>query len=174
MTTITQADSLEIHCGYLPGAIGRIAEMHALYYSRAVGFGQYFESKVASGLAEFTGRLERPCNGLWLALQDGKIAGSIAIDGEDSGENIAHLRWFILSDQIRGSGFGRKLLSDAIRFCDQQQFTETHLWTFSGLDAARKLYEAEGFSLAQQYTASQWGKEMIEQRFVRPRTPEQA
>ncbi len=167
MTNPATDSPLEIHRGYLPGAIGRITEMHALYYSRAVGFGQYFESKVAGGLAEFASRLDRPCNGLWLALHEGRIAGSIAIDGEDLGGNIAHLRWFIIDDRIRGSGLGRKLLSTAIRFCDTQQFSETQLWTFSGLDAARKLYEAQGFQLEQQYAASQWGQEMSEQKFVR-------
>ncbi|MES2071132.1 MAG: GNAT family N-acetyltransferase [Pseudomonadota bacterium] len=168
MTLATSVDALEIHRGYLPGAIGRISEMHALYYARTVGFGQYFESKVAGGLAEFAGRLEQPRNGLWLALRGGKMVGSIAIDGQDLGADVAHLRWFIVEDQVRGSGLGQRLLSAAMRFCDEQEFAATRLWTFSGLDAARRLYETEGFQLAQQYSDSQWGKEMVEQEFVRP------
>lgn len=35
-----------LHRGYLPGCIGRIAELHALYYARAAGFGVGFEAKV--------------------------------------------------------------------------------------------------------------------------------
>ncbi|GGC69721.1 GNAT family N-acetyltransferase [Undibacterium terreum] len=171
MTDPVHPGSAQIHRGYLPGAIGRITEMHARYYARTVGFGQYFESKVAAGLAEFTGRLEHPRNGLWLAVQNDTIVGSIAIDGEDLGGNVAHLRWFILDDSLRGGGFGKQLLSAAIDFCDQQQFAETQLWTFSGLDVARKLYETAGFQLVQQQAASQWGKEMIEQQFTRPSAP---
>ncbi len=168
MTAAANA-SITIHSGYLPGAIGSITEMHAKYYAHTAGFGQYFESKVAAGLAEFAARLDRPCNGLWLALHEGEIAGSIAIDGEDLGNGQAHLRWFITSNRIRGSGMGRKLLSAALHFCDTQEFAETRLWTFSGLDAARTLYEQENFRLVRQYTDSQWGKKMTEQEFIRPR-----
>ena len=94
--------------------------------------------------------------------------GSIAIDGEDLGDGIAHLRWFIVSDALRGTGRGRVLLQDALNFCDERGFEETHLWTFEGLDAARRLYEENGFVLAEEYWGDQWGKKMREQRFIRP------
>ena len=54
----------KISSGYMPGLVGRVAEMHAAFYSQHVGFGQFFESKVASGIAEFAGRLDQPCNGI--------------------------------------------------------------------------------------------------------------
>ena len=38
--------------GYVPGAIGRITELHATYYHEHWGFGRYFESKVATELSE--------------------------------------------------------------------------------------------------------------------------
>ncbi|HGM5552906.1 TPA: GNAT family N-acetyltransferase [Pseudomonas putida] len=47
---------------------------------------------------------------------------AIAINGQDLGNNPAHLRWFILDDGCRGSGVGRQLLSAAVEFCDQQGF----------------------------------------------------
>ncbi len=52
------------------------------------------------------------------------------------------MRWFILDDSCRGSGIGRRLLSEAMAFCDSRQFSAVQLWTFKGLDAARKLYES--------------------------------
>lgn len=155
--------------GYRPGAIGRIAEMHAVYYAREYGFGSYFEAKVAAGIAEFSARLDKPCNDLWLALVDGRITGSIAIDGEDMAPGLAHLRWFIMDDGLRGTGTGRRLLAAALAFCDERAFAATHLWTFRGLDAARALYEATGFTLAEEFAGTQWGTEVREQRFVRPR-----
>jgi DNA-binding MarR family transcriptional regulator/GNAT superfamily N-acetyltransferase len=160
--------AIEVVAGYQqPGAIAQIVLMHAQYYSRTVGFGSQFESKVAAGLAEFVPRLSNSSNGLWLARQDGQIVGSIAIDGEDLGEQRAHLRWFIVSDAARGSGAGRQLLETALAFCDAQGLGATHLWTFQGLDAARRLYETHGFQLTEQWQGTQWGKEMVEQRFVR-------
>lgn len=160
---------IRIDPGYRPGIVARITEMHALYYARTVGFGQRFESVVAAGLASFCDRLDRPQNAIWSALRGEEIVGCIAIDGEDLGRNIAHLRWFIVDDGIRGEGVGRRLLSEALAFVDAQGFTETHLWTLSGLSAARHLYETHGFTLAEEYLGTQWGREALEQRFVRLR-----
>ena len=154
--------------GYQPGAIGRIAQMHGEYYARNHDFGAFFEGKVASGVAEFATRLSSPVNQIWLAMREGKIVGSVAIDGEDLGQQQAHLRWFILDDSCRGTGIGRRLLSEAMAFCDSRQFSAVQLWTFKGLDAARKLYESFGFTLTREWQGDQWGKMMTEQQFTRP------
>ena len=61
------------------------------------------------------------------------------------------------------------LLQQALAFCDQQAFEATQLWTFSGLDAARRLYESSGFTLAEEWPGQQWGETVTEQRFVRAR-----
>lgn len=153
--------------GYRPGLVGRITEMHASFYAQHAGFGQFFESKVASGLAEFVGRLDRPGNGIWLALRDDRIVGSVAIDGEDLGHRQAHLRWFILDADCRGQGLGRQLLTQALAFCDRQAFAQTQLWTFKGLDAARSLYESLGFQLVHESPGQQWGSTVTEQQFTR-------
>ncbi|HET7776397.1 MAG TPA: helix-turn-helix domain-containing GNAT family N-acetyltransferase, partial [Azospira sp.] len=160
--------AITISAGYRPGLIGRVVEMHALFYARHAGFGAFFEGRVASGLAEFVGRLEAPCNGIWVALQHGRIVGSIAIDGQDLGNNRAHLRWFILDDGCRGQGAGRQLLQAALDFCDAQGFAATRLWTFQGLEAARRLYEASGFALVHEEPGQQWGSTVTEQQFTRP------
>ncbi|AEQ52306.1 MarR family winged helix-turn-helix transcriptional regulator [Pelagibacterium halotolerans] len=163
------ADDIEIVRGYRPGVIGRITEMHALYYARSSGFGRVFESRVAEGLADFCGRFGNGRNGLWLAMRGGEIVGSVAIDGDDLGPGIAHLRWFIVGDGVRGGGVGRRLLAAALAFADQKRFAETHLWTVAGLAAARHLYEAHGFTCVDEWRGEQWGKPMTEQRFVRRR-----
>jgi DNA-binding MarR family transcriptional regulator/GNAT superfamily N-acetyltransferase len=162
-----QAEDVQIEHGYRPGVIGRITEMHANFYARHADFGQFFESQVAAGIAEFAARLGNPRNGLWMALQAGRIVGSVAIDGEDMGNGNAHLRWFIVDDGIRGSGIGRKLLTRAVDFCDRAGFAETHLWTFDSLHAARRLYEASGFKPAEERRGKRWGEAVTEQLFVR-------
>ena len=169
-TAVAPAGPVQIVAGYQPGVIGRVTEIHARFYARSVGFGQFFESQVAAGLAEFAARLDKPRNGLWTALSAGQIVGSVAVDGEDLGKGIAHLRWFIVDDGVRGAGLGRKLLAEALAFCDRQGFAAVHLWTFRGLDAARRLYEDAGFTLQQERPGSQWGREVVEQCFVRFRT----
>ncbi|MCZ7449210.1 helix-turn-helix domain-containing GNAT family N-acetyltransferase [Agrobacterium rhizogenes] len=167
--TGTPAPAIDIKQGYRPGIIARITQMHALYYARTSGFGQRFESVVAEGLAAFCNRLQNPRNAIWVAMRGQEIIGSVAIDGEDLGADIAHLRWFIVDDGIRGGGVGRRLLATALAFADQAGFAETHLWTFNGLLAARHLYETHGFTCTEEYPGSQWGSEVLEQRFIRPR-----
>ncbi len=72
-----------------------------------------------------------------------------------------------MDDALRGLGYGRKLFAAAVALVDAHSFSQTHLWTFSGLDAARSLYESRGFVLVEQKPGSQWGTEVVEQRFVR-------
>jgi GNAT superfamily N-acetyltransferase len=158
--------TIDIHKGYWPGCIGRITELHASYYSNLAGFGLPFEAKVAREMAEFCSRYEEGRDGLWLARSgDGRIQGSIAIDGVHAKEEGAHLRWFIADGQARGSGLGSRLLTSAMEFCDQCGYSRVYLWTFCGLDAARHLYEKFGFQLVQQQRGSQWGAEVEEQCF---------
>lgn len=165
---IKEPQAVQLHTGYVPGLIGRITRMHALFYGRSVGFGASFEAVVAGGLAEFATRMENPDNLILRAEQEERIVGSITIDGEDLGPKLAHLRWFIVDDGLRGAGIGNRLISKAVEFCDRKSFTETHLWTFQGLDAARRLYERHGFRLAEESHGDQWGDEVLEQKFVRP------
>ena len=162
-----QPSTVKVTTGYRPGIVGRIAEMHAAFYSAHSGFGQFFESQVATGVAEFAGRLNEPCNRIWAATLNDRIVGSLAIDGQDLGDNKAHLRWVILDDGCRGSGVGRQLMADAMMFCDIRGFSEIHLWTFKGLNAARKLYESFDFELVEEVRGTQWGSAVTEQKFVR-------
>jgi GNAT superfamily N-acetyltransferase len=151
--------------GYVPGAIGRIAELHAAYYSREAGFGLYFEAKVATELAEFLGRFSDGRDGIWLLTCGGRVEGSIAVDGAEADTRGAHLRWFILSDALRGRGLGNALIAAAVDFCRKKRYKGAYLWTFEGLDAARHLYEKHGFRLTCRQRGNQWGKEVTEQRF---------
>ncbi|OWY26980.1 bifunctional helix-turn-helix transcriptional regulator/GNAT family N-acetyltransferase [Herbaspirillum robiniae] len=154
-----------IRQGYLPGCIGDIAGLHARYYADTAGFGAYFEDKVASGLGAFAQSLPGAGKEIWLHVENGRALASIAIDG-DPATGLAHLRWFIVDDSLRGTGVGRVLLQKAMDFVDGHGFA-TYLWTFQGLQAARHLYESAGFTLAEEAPGEQWGSRVVEQRFVR-------
>lgn len=154
-----------IHKGYVSGCLGKVVELHARYYHRLVGFDLAFECKVAQELSEFCQRYDEQCDGLWLAMHDGEIEGSIAIDASNAERDGAHLRWFIASDKGRGTGTGTALLSAALDFCRAKNYPHVYLWTFDGLEAARHLYEKAGFRLARQQRGTQWGVAVDEQRF---------
>ena len=156
--------------GYLPGAIGRAAELHALYYSREWGFGLSFEALVAAGLAEFLQRLDPARDGFWTLSRAGRVLGCVAIDGSRGGQQAeahgAHLRWFIVDETLRGQGLGDRLLRQAVDFCRACGHPQVYLWTFQGLDPARRLYERHGFRLEEQRQGSQWKTMVLEQKFV--------
>jgi GNAT superfamily N-acetyltransferase len=144
-----------------------ITDLHMSFYEKASGFDHLFEQVVHSGLGEFLSRLTNSRNQIWHLRNQEGLLGSIAIDGEDLGPGIAHLRWFIVDQRLAGQGWGKKLLSQAVDFCVRSKFDEIQLWTFQGLDAARNLYEMNRFSLVEEDQGNQWGDVVLEQKFVR-------
>lgn len=151
--------------GYVPGSIGRVTELHGSYYHAEWGFEAFFEAKVAEELAAFVTDFVAGRDGFWTVSVRGRVEAAIAIDGTGADRDGARLRWFIVSDALRGHGLGRRLLRTATDFCRASGHPGIHLWTFDGLDAARHLYESEGFELAEQRIGSQWGRDVLEQRF---------
>ena len=155
----------EIVKGFVPGALGRVVELHGTYYARHWGFGVFFEAKMAADMAELANRYDDRRDGFWTVAPAGRVEGSIAIDGRDARAGAAVLRWFIVSDAVRGRGCGKRLLATAVDFCRDRRYPRISLWTFAGLDAARCLYERAGLRLAEERRGSQWGTEVTEQRF---------
>ena len=156
---------IEIANGYIPGSLGRVVELHGTYYHNHWGFGIFFEAKVAIELSEFLKRYDEKNDGFWTAMVDGRVEGAIAIDGIHAESEGAHLRWFIMSDALRGKGAGNRLVNTAINFCRSKGYKTIYLWTFEGLNAARHLYEKGGFKLVKDNRGTQWGTEVKEQRF---------
>ena len=156
---------VEIIKGYLPGSLGRVAELHGRYYHEHWGFGLFFEAKVASELAAFLQRYDEARDGFWTVSLNGRVEGAITIDGRHGDTRGAHLRWFIVSDALRGKGAGGHLMETALRFCRSRNYPKIYLWTFEGLAAARHLYKKCGFALVESHKGDQWGMTVDEQRF---------
>jgi GNAT superfamily N-acetyltransferase len=162
-----EAGSVEptIQQGYFPGAVGRITEAHAVYYHDHWGFDASFEIQVATELAAFIASWDPRRDGLWAAFMGDRLAGSIAIDGRQARTAGARLRWFLVLPEFQGAGIGTRLAWGAVAFCRQQGFPRIFLWTFQGLDAARRLYAKCGFALCEEHEVAQWGQRIREQKF---------
>lgn len=150
--------------GYTPGVIGRVSELHAKYYAAHWGFGHFFEAKVAIELSRFINTYNESKDRIWSLVVDGGIEGSITIDGTSEDDRVAHLRWFIVSDKIRGFGAGNRLMAQALAFSREAGFEKVYLWTFQGLAPARHLYDKFGFRLVEEHRGEQWGTAVVEQR----------
>lgn len=146
--------------------IDRLVGMHMDYYGHHFAFGKVFQQTISKDLLMFSRGLPDPNSRLWLVVSGGDVLGSIAIDGACLGEGRAQLRWFILDQTLRSQGFGLKLLDTAINFCKTNGFREIHLWTFSDLHAARTLYFRQGFRCVEEAHGAQWGREVLEQRYL--------
>jgi GNAT superfamily N-acetyltransferase len=159
-----QLPDIEIK-GYYPGVVGKITELHAVYYYENWGFDISFETQVGRELSEFMARLDGERDGLWVADRKGKFAGAIAIDGQNILDEGARLRWFIVAPEFQGCGIGKELILQAVDFCKRKRFAKVYLWTFEGLNSARKLYEALDFRLRGEDEVDQWGQKIKEQKF---------
>jgi GNAT superfamily N-acetyltransferase len=151
--------------GYFPGAIGRITELHAIYYHDNWGLDVSFETQVGRELSEFISGFQKNHDGFWVATVAEEFAGSIAIDGKQAHVQEARLRWFIVDPAFQGRGIGRLLLKEAIAFCRSAGYKKIYLWTFEGLDPARSLYERAGFQLREEHEVNQWERDITEQLF---------
>jgi len=157
--------NIELVKGYVPGSIGRIAELHGTYYHEYWDFTVFFEAKVATELSEFLTRYNEKRDSFWTVSLKGRVEGSITIDGIHSEKGGAHLRWFIISDVLRGRGIGNRLINESLDFCRKKGYRRVYLWTFERLNAARHLYDKSGFKLVEEHRGKQWGTEVNEQRF---------
>jgi GNAT superfamily N-acetyltransferase len=146
--------------GWRPGIIGELVALQATYYARHWGFG-------AAGAASFLRRYDPRLDLLTSFVDAAQVAGSVTVDGSDPDrpDDLAHLRWFILSDAARGHGLGRKLIARALEFARGTGRAGVYLWTFAGLEAARHLYDQAGFHLVEERPGDTWGTRVLEQRF---------
>jgi len=151
--------------GYYPGLVGQVVELHARYYAAEWGLDVSFETQVGRELSQFVAGLDPGKDGLWAAVEDGRLAGFVAIDGRGTGEAGARLRWFIVQPDIQGKGLGRRLLDLAVGFCRERGYPLVFLWTYLGLEAARRLYLRAGFKLTEEHRVAQWGQVIDEQRY---------
>jgi uncharacterized protein YhfF/GNAT superfamily N-acetyltransferase len=149
----------------LPGAMAASAALQTQYYAREHGFGVHFEAGRMADIAEFLARFDAQSDGVWVAVDDGRVLGTIIIDGGATTEaDSAQLRWFIVDDALRGRGFGRRMLAAAMDHA-RSRYARVVLGTFSALHAARHLYEEFGFRLTLQRESAEWGPPVVEQHW---------
>ncbi len=141
------------------GSIWSITALHARYYGDAWGFDIRFEAEVARELAEFMLAFDPVRDGLWLVRgEGGVILGSLIIDRQVLGLDGGRVRWFILDSQARSAGLGRQMMNEGLAFCRDHGDKALYLKTFSGLDAARHLYESLGFVLTEETPDTDWNE----------------
>ena len=126
-----------------PGDMGRVVQLHGELYAREFGYDATFEALVAGIVARFIRQYKPKRERCWIAERDGIVVGSVFLVKKS--RTVAKLRLLILAPEARGLGLGRRLTRACIRFARSARYRKIVLWTQSHLDAARSIYQAEGF-----------------------------
>ena len=138
-----------------PGDMGWIIHRQGILYHEEQGWNEQFEANVAKVAADFLKNFDAKRERCWIAERDGEIVGSILCVRRST--TIAQLRLLYVEPSARGLGLGNRLVDECIRFARRVGYKKIRLWTNSTLDAARHIYEREGFSLVSEEPHKTYG-----------------
>jgi ribosomal protein S18 acetylase RimI-like enzyme len=141
------------------GDLGRVVELHGELYTREFGYDWTFEALVAEIVAGFARDFDPRRERCWIAERNGEVVGSVFLVKKSS--QTAKLRLLIIHPKARGIGLGKRLTRACIRFARRAGYRKMVLWTQSHLDAARAIYQAEGFRRVSRKPHNSFGKRLV-------------
>lgn len=136
-----------------------MVRLHGALYAREYGYDVSFEALVAGIVAQFVREFDPSRERCWIAELDGKVVGSVFVVKKSA--TVAKLRLLIVDPGARGIGLGRRLVKACIRFARRAGYARLVLWTQSHLDAARRIYETEGFRRVARTRHRSFGKDLV-------------
>lgn len=79
---------------------------------------------------------------------DGKTIGHLILREPEQGKRIIRLGFIIVDNSIRGKGYGKILIKEAIKYAEEElQAEEINLGVFTNNDGALHCYQSVGFEI---------------------------
>jgi DNA-binding MarR family transcriptional regulator/GNAT superfamily N-acetyltransferase len=179
------------------GDLGWVLQRHGTGYAAEFGWDASFEDFCARIVAEYPALRDRAAGRAegWIAEVDGVPAGSVfcvpdsafydeaAGDGAAGGgaagngaagngaagdQGTARLRLLLVEPWARGLGLGATLVARCLDFARQAGYSRIVLLTYDQLAAARRIYQAAGFTLNEEHEEAAFGQRMMSQTWSRP------
>jgi DNA-binding MarR family transcriptional regulator/N-acetylglutamate synthase-like GNAT family acetyltransferase len=144
-----------------PGDMGWVVQRHGLLYYSEYGWDEAFEALVAEIAARFLRNLDPARERCWIAEADGENVGCVFLVRKS--KTVAQLRLLLVEPRARGLGIGKRLVGECTRFARQAGYRKIILWTNSVLDAARHLYELEGYRRVKEEQHHSFGHDLVGQ-----------
>ena len=150
-----------------PGDMGWIVHRQALLYAQEYGWSGEYEALIARITADFIEHFDPKRERCWVAERDGEIVGSVFAVRDPERDGVAKLRLLYVEPSVRGLGIGTRLVQEVTRFARQAGYHTLTLWTNSVLVSARRIYEAEGYTLVSEQPHHSFGRDLVGQTWER-------
>lgn len=143
------------------GDVGWIAHRQGLIYAQDYGWDETYEVLVAEILVAFARNFDPKWERSWIAEREGEVVGSVFVVRKSP--EVAKLRLLYVEPSTRGLGIGRRLVDECIAFARAKGYETLTLWTNDILGSARRIYQAAGFTLAEEERHHSFGKDLVGQ-----------
>jgi len=156
-----------------PGDLGWVVQRHGELYAEQFGWDAGFEALVARIVADFAERHDPAGEAAWIAEVDGRRAGCVfcvarGAEGvaPEGPAGVAQLRILLVEPFARGRGAGTALVRACVDFAREAGHRELVLWTNHPLVAARRIYDAAGFTLVGEEPHDSFGQHLVGQHLT--------
>jgi DNA-binding MarR family transcriptional regulator len=169
------------------GDLGWVLQRHGTVYAAEFGWDATFEDFCAPIVGEYPGLRDRAPGRAagWIAEVNGVPAGSVFCvpdasaphagppgagllgAGAPAGDQVARLRLLLVEPWARGLGLGVALVARCLDFARAAGYQRIVLLTYDQLAAARRVYQAAGFTLDHEHPEDAFGQHMMCQTWSR-------